>query len=152
MPFIPVNLDEVQETTTAPIGRYNLVVTGCDDTVTGPNSNRPGSPIFKVTLGFQDNPEYQNILMFLSLPNEEDEPRSSQFKMLQLRRFLEVFGVPYDSAGIDTEKMAMDIIGRSANLEVNLGKPNANGDVYNEVRLPKLRNESEKTQPGRRRR
>jgi hypothetical protein len=152
MTFIPVNLDEVQEQTAAPIGRYELQVTGCEDTVTGPNSKRPGSPQFRVSLGFLSNPEYQNINMFLSLPNEDDEPRARQFKMLNLRRFLELFNVPYDSNGIDTEKMAMDIVGATANCEVRLGQPNANGNVYNEVVLPPLKGEvAEKSKSGRRR-
>lgn len=141
MTFIPVNLDEVQEAKPAAIGRYNLTVTGCEDTVSGEKSKRPGSPLFKVNLGFVDEPNTPNILLFLSLPHEDDTPSASNFKMLQLRRFLEQFGVGYNSEGIDTERMANDILGANANCEVGLSAPNDNGDVYNTVILPKLRGE-----------
>jgi hypothetical protein len=143
MPFIPVNLDEAQEAQAAPMGRYNLQITSCEDSVSGPNSKNPGSPLLKVTLGFVDNPEYKNFMTFFSFPSENDEPRSAQFKMLNLRRFLELFNVPYNSNGIDTEKLAMDLNGATANCEVKIGAPNPNRDneVNNELVLPKLRGE-----------
>ena len=141
MTFIAVNLDEAQEAKPAAIGRYNLTVTACEDTVSGEKSKRPGSPLFKVNLGFVDEPNTPNILLFLSLPHEDDAPSASQFKMLMLRRFLEQFNVPYSVEGIDTERMANDILGATANCEVGLSVPNDNGDVYNNVILPKLRSE-----------
>ncbi len=141
MTFIAVNLDEAQEPKPAAIGRYNLTVTSCEDTVSGEKSKRPGSPMFKVNLGFVDEPNTPNIMLFLSLPHEDDTASSGQFKMLMLRRFLSLFNVPYSSEGIDTERMANDILGATANCEVGLSVPNDNGDVYNTVVIPKLREE-----------
>lgn len=142
MTFIPVNLDEAQEAKPAPEGRYELQITACKEAKTGPNSKRPGSPQFLVSLGFVDQPNTPNITHFVSLPNEDDEPSAMNFKMLLLRRFLTLFNVPYDTAGIDTEKMAMDMVGATAQVDVTLSEPNDNGDVFNGIKVPKLREEA----------
>jgi hypothetical protein len=151
MTFIPVNLEEAQEPKPAPAGRYPLQITSCKEVKTGPSSKNPGSPQFLVSLGFADQPNTPNISHYISLPNEMDEPNSMNFKMLLLRRFLTLFSVPYDSAGIDTERMAMDMVGATADVDVDLSEPNDNGDVFNRIKVPKIRGESEAA-PGRKRR
>jgi hypothetical protein len=143
MTFIPVNLDEAQEQKPAAIGRYNLTVTNAEERVSGENSKRPGSPQFLVNLGFVDEPNVPNISHWISLPHEDDTPAGRNFKMLLLRRFLAVFNIPYDSAGIDTERMVNDMLGATANCEVGLSDPNPKRDneVTNTLVLPKLRDE-----------
>lgn len=142
MTFIPVNLDTAEEQKPAPEGNYALQITQCVEAKTGPNSKNPGSPQFKVTLGFEGRPEIPNITHFISLPAENDEPDSMNFKMLLLRRFLALFNIPYDPAGIDTERMAMDMVGATANVDVTLSEPNDAGDVFNRIKVPKIRGES----------
>lgn len=143
MSFIKVNFDDAQEAKPAPIGRYQLQITHAEETKSGEKSKRPGSPMFKVTLGFPENPNTPNILQFISLPHEDDTADSSNFKVLMLKRFLTHFNVPYDPNGIDTEKLAMEMVGATAETEVTMGEENENGDSFNGIRIPKLRGEAQ---------
>lgn len=141
MTYIPVNFDDAVEPKPASPGRYNLQITKCDIAKTGPNSKNPGSPQFKVTLGFADEPNVPNLTQFISLPNEDDKPETANFKVLLLKRFLSLFNVSYDRGGIDTEKMSMDMVGCSANSEVSLTDPDDSGNVYNRLVVPRIANE-----------
>lgn len=145
MTFIPVNFDDAVEPTSAPSGRYNLQITECKVVKTGPNSKIPDMPQLRVSIGFQDHPEYQNFSQFISLPHEYDTADSSRFKALLIKRFCALFNIPLDNTGIDLDRLPMEMVGATANAEVGLGEPNDNGDVFNNLKVPKLRNE----QPGR---
>lgn len=151
MAFIPVNLDDAVEQKPAPSGEYNLQITACSEVKTGPNSKHPGSPQFKVTIGFPDEPNTPNLSQFISLPSEHDDRDQALFKMLLLKRFLALFNVSYDSAGIDTEKLAMEMVGATANAAVTLTEPNDDGNVYNRLVVPRMRDEAAQV-PSRKRR
>jgi hypothetical protein len=139
MTHIPVNFDEVTEPQPAAQGRYALQIMQCVIAETGPNSKRPGSPQFKVTVAFEDvTLNAPNITQFISLPNEGDDQKSANFKVLLLKRWLELFRVPYDKSGIDTERMAMDMVGATAMAEVTLTEPDDNGNVYNRIQVPRI--------------
>lgn len=142
MTFIPANFDDALEAQPAPAGRYDLQILKSEVVLTGERSQNPGMPQFKVTIGFETEDNVPNILQFISLPNELDDPSSAQYKVLLLKRFLESFRVPYDSRGIDTERMAMDMIGARASLEVTITEPDDNGNVYNRIQVPRLRTEA----------
>lgn len=141
--FIPVNFDAVQEPKPVPRGNYDLQITQAEVALSGENSKRPGSPQYKVSIAI-DGPEGEhapNITHFISLPHEEDEPSSAQFKALLLKRFLTLFNIPFDSQGIDLEKTAMEMVGRTARAEVSLSDPDDNGNVYNRLVVPRIREE-----------
>jgi hypothetical protein len=144
--FIPVNFDDVHEASPQPGGRYDLQIVAAEVAKTGPNSKVPGSPQFKVSIAFAD-PDVvaPTITQFVSLPNEQDEKKSSDFKVLLLKRFLTLFSVPYDRDGINVEKMAMDMVGCTANAEVTLTDPDDNGNVYNRLVVPRMRDEGTPT-------
>jgi len=142
MTFIPVNFDDAIEPQPVSNGRYNLQIVGCEIAKTGPNSKVPGSPQFKVVIGFADEPNAPNLMQFVSLPNEQDEQKSATFKVLLLKRFLTLFKVPFDPSGIDTEKMSMDMVGCEANAEVTLAEPDDNGNVYNRLVVPRIAGEA----------
>ena len=143
MTFIPVNFDDAVEPTTAPAGRYNLQIVECKVTKTGPNSKVPDMPQLRVNIGFQDHPEYQNFSQFISIPNEHDTADTARFKALLIKRFCALFNVPLDNSGIDLERLPMEMVGSTANAEVNISEPNDNGDVFNGLKVPKLRNEQQ---------
>lgn len=145
MSFININFDDAQEASPAPAGRYNLQITDAKEVQTGPNSRRPGSPQLRFSIGFPDEPNTPNITEFRSLPNEDDDAQSANFKALLLKRFLTHFNIPFDSTGIDTERVCMEAVGCTATTEVTLTEPDASGNVYNRMVIPRLRNE-----PGRR--
>jgi hypothetical protein len=151
MAFIPVNLDDAVEQRPASAGNYNLQITAAQEVKTGPNSKHPGSPQFKVTIGFPDDPNTPNLTQFISLPSEYDDRDQALFKMLLLKRFLALFNIGYDSAGIDTEKLCMEMVGATANAAVSLTEPDDNGNVYNRLIVPRMRDEAAQV-PARKRR
>lgn len=140
MTFIAVNLDETVEQKAAPKGSYELTITGAIETASGENSKHPGAPMIKATLGFTD-PEVNSptITHFITLPYEGDDKAS--FKLLMLKRFLGAFDIPYDKGGIDVEAICFEMIGKTATLEVDLTEPNENGDMFNRIKVPRLRDE-----------
>lgn len=138
--YIAMNIDDAQEQKAAPKGSYELQITGAQVTETGPNSKHPGAPMIKVTLGFTDlEVNAPAITHFLTLPYEGDE--NGAFKLLMLKRFLVAFGIPYGSEGIDVEAIAFEAVGKTATIEVTLTEPNENGDVFNRITVPRLRDE-----------
>lgn len=142
MSFIGINFDDAQEAKPAAAGMYNLQITDAKEGQTGPNSKVPGSPQLIFSLGFTDEPNVPNITQWISLPNSEDDQKSANWKALQLKRFLVHFGIPFDSNGIDTERVCMEAVGSMAQTEVKLSEPDDNGNVYNRVVIPRLRDEA----------
>lgn len=139
MSYIDINFDDAVEPSIAPAGRYNLQVTEAQIVKTGEQSKNPGRDQFKISVGFVDHPEYLTARVFLSLPHPDDEAKTNNFKVLQLKRFLVAFNVPFSPSGIDLEQTAMEMVGATANnVEVGLTEPNANGTIYNNVIFPRL--------------
>ena len=145
MTTLNVNFDEAIEPQPLPKGKYPVQITAAENKVTGPNSKNPGSPMIVVTAGFTGpSPEEQNaptVRHYVSLPSEQDEPKSAQFKVLLMKRFLHHFGIPYQNGDLDTEQLCFDMVGREAVTEVNLSEPNDTGDVYNGLVIPRIPNE-----------
>lgn len=151
MTFIPVNLDETVEQKPAPKGNYELMITGATLTETGENSKHPGAPMFKVTLGFVDQEINAPVIThFITLPYEGDE--NANFKLLMLKRFLLAFKIPYSTEGIDPEQLVVEMNGHTATLDVGLSEPNENGDIFNRIQIPRIRDEASKATGKQRRR
>lgn len=143
MTFIPVDFESAVEPVAAPIGSYVLQITECKVAKTGAQSKRPDSPQFRISLAFAEDDQYQNITHFIPLPHEDDDANSTKFKVLLLKRFCAHFNIPLYGTGIDTEQLAMEMVGAEALTEVTVGEPNDNGDVFNGIKVPRLRGESD---------
>ena len=141
MTYIPANFDDAKEPQPVGGGRYNLQITEAVEVKSGQNSKRPGSPQFRVSIGFPDEQNVPNMTQWISLPHEEDEAKSANFKLLLLKRFLVLFNIPVPRDGIDTDRLAMEMVGATANAEVNLSDPDDNGNVYNRLVVPRIREE-----------
>lgn len=129
MSFIEMNLDDVQEPQTAPEGEYELVIDNAEVGL----SKTSGKPRIAVRIAFDCHPELQSMLHFISLPTEDDDPSSANFKKLMLKRFLYLFNIPCDG-GFNVE----DLFGARATAAVRLSEPSDSNEVYNELILPKL--------------
>lgn len=140
MPFIPLNLDEVTEAKPVIKGDYELQITGAKVTETGENSKHPGSPMIKITLGFTD-PEIDapTIQHYMTFPVEGDE--NAKLKNRMIKRFLAAFQVPYSPEGLDLDNLANEMLGHTATVGVGQQPPNENGDIFNNLNLPRLRDE-----------
>lgn len=137
MTVIPVDLNDVKEPSIAPAGRYNLQVLECKLGETGPNSKNPGTPMFTISVGFPDDIDYVPLRHFIVLPSQGDDAKTMKNKSLGLKRFLQAFRIPFSSNGIDTEELQLSMIGATANLEVSQSEPNAEGNIYNNLKLPR---------------
>lgn len=144
MPFIPLNLDDAKEAKPVPAGKYDLVITTCEETTT----KTAGKPQFKMAIQIEGHDDAPPVFHYQGIPSEQDEPQAMSFKMLLLKRFLKLFKVAYGSEGFDTEKLAMELIGARANAELQLGEP-YNGNVSNVLVVPRLKDEEGPQHAGR---
>lgn len=146
MSKIAVNFDDAQEPKPVAGGRYDLQILECKSTVTGAQSKNPGSPQFRISIGIlgEAGENAPAITHFISLPNEGDEKKSFDFKLLLLKRFLVAFKVPFNKNEIDTEELPLQMVGSEANLEVVLTEPNDKGDVYNGIKVPPIKDEPQR--------
>ena len=135
--LIPIDVGAAQESKPVPNGTYDLQVTDCLDT-----KSQKGAPQFVVSIAIEGHDDAPNMRHYISLPADGDEPGKQQFKVLLLKRFLSLFKLPVPNA-IDTEKMAMGMVGAKARAEVGLSEPDDNGNVYNRLNVPRLREESQ---------
>lgn len=142
MSFIAINLDDAKEATAAPKGAYELQITSCQVTETGPNSKHPGTPMLKFTLGFTDMEINSPSIMHYMVFPYDGQTEYLNLTLLGIKRFLVHFGIPYGTDGIDPEAIAFEAIGKVATCNVDLGTPNENGDVFNKLgNLPRLKEE-----------
>lgn len=140
MGFIPVDMDSVTEQRPAEPGNHQLQITGCELTATGPDSKHPGTPMFKVSIGFPEEPDTMNLTHYMTLPNEDDDAETLKNKVRGLKRFLEMFSVPYDRSGIDPERIRFDMIGCTAQGVTELSPPDPKtGNVYSRLKVPYLK-------------
>ncbi|MBT9138073.1 MAG: hypothetical protein DDT31_00620 [Syntrophomonadaceae bacterium] len=145
MTFVPINFDDIVEAQPAAAGRYELQILEAKIAYSGPNSANPGSPQFRVTLGFVDpllKLDHPTITHFISIPNETEDPEKAKFKAKLIKRFLVAFKIPHDPNGIDTEALPMNMLGASAFMEVGLSDVDDNGNVYNRLQVPRLKTET----------
>lgn len=139
---IELDFDNVVESKPLPKGRYPVQITAGEVKETGPNSKNPGRPILQFTVGFTGPSKEEQVAPtvrhYVSIPHPDDDPKAFEFKLLMLKRFLVTFNIPFDNR-FDPEAAAFGAIGATAELEVDLTEPNDNGDVYNRLVLPRLR-------------
>lgn len=144
---IPINLADYKEPTIAPAGKYDIIVATCEE---GPSKG--GKPQFRMSIGFEGHPEFQNMTHFLSIPGDKDTPDQLATKALMYKRFLSLLKLPIDPTGIDTEKDAMRFIGAKANVEVYIenekdeaGNDKVDGRQFNRIFVPRMKNEPAST-------
>ena len=143
--LIPINLNDAQEPKPVAIGRYDLVISNCEETLT----KEKQKPQFRVSIGIEGHDDAPNITHFVGIPSDDDEPNALRFKSLLLKRFLTLFKLPIPTE-IDTEQLAMEMVGARANAEVGLDveidpatkQPKPDGAVYNRLVVPRLRGEA----------
>lgn len=131
MSFVSVNVEEVKEPAPVEEGNYDLVCSNAEEK----ESKSSGKPMIACTIEIMEHPDAPTIFMFLPLPAEGDEPKARNFKLLQLKRFLTAFDIPFDSDGFNVE----DFNGATATqCRVKLSEPDDEGRVRNEVVLPSI--------------
>ena len=133
MSYVPLDLGSVQESKPVPAGRYDLVIATAEEART----KEGGRPQIKVSIGVVGHDGAPNVSHYISLPAPGDDPNKASFKALLLKRFLTLFSIPHDAQGFDLD----DFVGASASGELTLSEPDDNGNVYNRLQVPRIRDE-----------
>jgi len=139
MPFIPVDTSGVVESKPVPAGMYDTVITECDGAAVSKN----GLPQMVVTIGIEGHEDAAPLRHYVSLPQQNDEPQKLKGKVLFLRRFVDLYGVKLDPSGFDSDKVAMELVGKRAKAEISLTEPDDSGNVYNRLITPRLKDDSQ---------
>jgi len=102
MGFLDITgLDSVQEKQLLKEGRYNLLVESAEVK----HNEKTGKDNIRVMLSAEGEANTMNIFHYLSLPAPSDEDDARAFKLLNLKRFMVQFGIPFDN-GVNTETFA----------------------------------------------
>ncbi len=133
MGFLNLKLSDLKERQSVPNGRYRLTIASYEYG----ESREKKSPQYKITINIDGHDEAMPVNHYMSIPWEKDTPEQSEFKSLLVKRFLVLFKVPHTDDGFDPDEM----IGASADAELQLGEPNKSGDSYNNLVVPKLQDE-----------
>lgn len=100
MSFIQVNLgDDVQEASVVDEDTYALTVTHVSDK---PSKNT-GRAMVTLMHVFEEFPNAAPVNVFLTMPQEGDEPSTVNMMQLNIKRYLEMAGLEYDPNGFDTD-------------------------------------------------
>jgi hypothetical protein len=124
------NLAEIKESRPVPAGKYGLTIASVEE-----GKSKSGLPQLKVSIGIDGHDDAPNVSHYISLPSAGDE--KSAAKALFLARFLALFNIGYDADGFDTD----DLPGATATGELTLSEPDDNGNVYNRLNPPRLKDE-----------
>src|SRR5258706_10833220 len=121
-----MNVGDVREPKAVPAGRYDLIIS---EAKVNPAKSADKGQTIEVSIGIQGHLDAPNIRHFISLPRSGEEEKTTAFKKLMMKRFLEQFSIPYNDDGFDVQ----DFAGHEANCEVGLSDPEESKDntIYN---------------------
>lgn len=134
--LIPIDVGAAVESKPVPVGVYGLQIVDAQEA-----KSQKGKPQFVVNISIDGHEDAPQCTHYISLPGDGDEPKSVKYKVLLLKRFLVLFGLPVPAA-IDTEKMAMGMVGAKAKATLGLSEPSDDGRVFNRLQVPYLADEA----------
>ena len=143
MPFIEAAIKDAKESVAVPEGEYDLRIVGVYDQV-----EENGFVICNVAIESGDHPNAALIRYFLNVPQNDDEPQKTSFKLLMMKRFLSAFEVPFEDTGFNTD----DLEGATATLGLKQRSVDKDKQgntlsvpmIFNDIILPRLVEEEEK--------
>jgi len=130
MSFIEMDLGGVNEQNAAPEGTYDLRISNAQ---VG-EAKSSGNPQIVVGITIEGHSEYLPIRHYLGLPSDDDDDDMRQRKLRSIKRFCHLFDIAMDD-GINTE----DFLGATASALVTQDEPNDNGDIYNRLIVPRIK-------------
>ncbi len=138
MGYIQVALDEAQETQPVEEGQYPLVIAYVEE-----KESKAGSPMIVVGHEIEGEPNADMVYHYIVLPTEEDEPKTRNFKLLNLKRYLTLAGIPFDDSGFDTDELlGTQFEGYLAKEEIEQEDPEAPPAFRNVLKVPRISSES----------
>lgn len=132
MPFVKLALDTVTEPESVPEGAYDLRITKVKDT-----ESKKGNPMTVITIRIEDagikNPA--PITHYMTYPDDDLPEEQKNFRLLDIKRFLSVFGIPFDPNGFETESLE----GATAHKAMVIKEVGDDNIERNRLRLPRLK-------------
>jgi len=141
MPFVEVPVEDAKEPEIVPEGEYEV---RCES-ATEKRNRDDTRDLIVVSVAIMNPPDGcnpQTLFHQIALPNENDSDRGREFMLLNLRRFLECFHVPFEGGGFNTD----DIPGSSGKCRIGLEEVIregvSTGEKRNVLVLPRLKAEA----------
>ena len=132
MAFIEIDLGGVKEAEAVPEGTYDLRVAAFDLM-----KSKKGNDMYKAVIIIEDEryPNAKPMSEYLTLPGKDHDEAARAFLLRSLKRFLAVFGVPFEANGFNDE----DVVGATGHCLVVQDEPDENGEIWNSLRAPRLK-------------
>jgi hypothetical protein len=131
MSFINLDLTGVKEGEIVPEGEYDLRIVKVED-----GESRKGNQMTTVTIRIEgtDVPNPAPVQHYITYPTPDLPDNQKYMRLLDIKRFLTLFEVPFDKAGFDSE----ELLGQTARGMLTQEEGN-DGIIRNRLRLPRLR-------------
>jgi hypothetical protein len=131
MGFIKQPLHDAKEPEAAPEGMYDLRIVKADD-----GESKKGNQMTTVFIKIED-PNYPNASLvrhWITYISNDTPADQRQMRLLDQRRFLQAFGVPYEANGFNSD----DLLGQTARCMLKQEEGD-DGTIYNRLVLPRLK-------------
>ena len=136
MPFIEQAVADATEGYFVDEDEYDLRIVSVEE-----KDSKKGKPMLECVIEIVDHPDAEPIFHYVNLVHPDDSEKARKFKLRMTRRFLEVFGVPYQDDGFDSD----DLQGAEGRCVVfQQERVDENGEAFNPpefshaLRLPKF--------------
>lgn len=101
------------------------------------DGKKPGAKNIEVITEIEGaGPNVPPVFTYLSLPNASDDDKASRFKVLQLKRFMHAFDIPYDTEGFNLS----DWLGCTGEVLTKVDE--YEGNLKNVIQIPRLPHET----------
>ena len=131
MGFISANLNNVNEPQIVAEGEYDLRIIKKEDT-----QSKKGNPMTVCYIRIEDAPvsNPQVVIHYLTPPTSDTPAEQREMRLLDIKRFVTLFGVAYSDAGFDTD----DLLGATARGHL-IQEEGDDKVIRNRVKLPRLK-------------
>lgn len=132
---LPMDIESITEPKAGPEGTYGLIVTQVNEKQDENGGLKGLSIIHEVSTApvGVDPSEVSNVFHFISIPQQSDDQEKVKNKLLFLKRYLAVFGIPMNGSKLDPNSF----IGKTASVQLTVDE--YQGNITNKIKLPNLR-------------
>jgi len=132
MPYISVALDDAKEGEPVPEGEYELRIVKAED-----GESKKGNPMTTVMIRIENAgiPNAAPVRHWITYPTAQTPADQVNMRLLDIKRFLVCFGIPFDGHGFDSA----DLEGATGRCMLTQEQNEENGEIYNRLRLPRLK-------------
>ena len=100
MPFIEQAVADATEGYFVDEDEYDLRIVSAEE-----KDSKKGKPMIECVIEIVEHPDAEPVFHYVNLVHPEDSEKARKFKLRMTRRFLEVFNVPYQDDGFDSDDL-----------------------------------------------